>query len=189
MIITASFEDKMQTVRLPSIEQEVAFWDFMEILFEELRCEMFYTKEKKVTVTTPNKMVDAGGAKSKKRRNSSESTATGDVGVAAVAEQLTPESDKKRRRLQVNIKRLDAATASAAGGKKSRLSLGREKSLGGESTPAAVTNTASSSSSSSSPVHSPSHSLSPANSTASSRQDKTNYLRYLPAGTVPSYLP
>ena len=30
--------------RLPLIETESAFWDFMEILFEELRCEMFYTK-------------------------------------------------------------------------------------------------------------------------------------------------
>ena len=32
--------------RLPAIETESAFWDFLEILFEELRCEMFYAKVK-----------------------------------------------------------------------------------------------------------------------------------------------
>ncbi|XP_040576207.1 polycomb protein SCMH1 [Lepeophtheirus salmonis] len=45
VIILASFEDKMQTVRLPVIESEEAVWDFIEILFEELRCEIFYVKE------------------------------------------------------------------------------------------------------------------------------------------------
>ena len=34
----------MQTVRLPLIEKESAFWDFLEILFEELRCESFFLK-------------------------------------------------------------------------------------------------------------------------------------------------
>lgn len=45
VIIAASFEDKMQTVRLPVIETPEAVWDFMEILFEELRCECFYERE------------------------------------------------------------------------------------------------------------------------------------------------
>ena len=54
VIITASFEDKLQTVRLPKMEQPDQVWDFMEILFEELRCELFYepgkvTKERKAT--------------------------------------------------------------------------------------------------------------------------------------------
>ena len=30
--------------RLPVIETETALWDFMEILFEELRCSSFYSK-------------------------------------------------------------------------------------------------------------------------------------------------
>ncbi len=42
VIITASFEDKLQTVRLPKMEQPRQVWDFMEILFEELRCELFF---------------------------------------------------------------------------------------------------------------------------------------------------
>ena len=44
IIITASFEDKMQTIRLPAIETQESLWEFIEILFEELRCECFYEK-------------------------------------------------------------------------------------------------------------------------------------------------
>jgi len=42
VIITASFEDKMQTIRLPPMNKPADVWGFMEILFEELRCEPFY---------------------------------------------------------------------------------------------------------------------------------------------------
>jgi hypothetical protein len=42
VIITASFEDKIQKVRLPNMESEIMVWDFFEILFEELRCEPFF---------------------------------------------------------------------------------------------------------------------------------------------------
>ena len=42
VIITASFEDKIQKVRLPVMESETAVNEFFEILFEELRCEPFY---------------------------------------------------------------------------------------------------------------------------------------------------
>ncbi len=153
----------MQTVRLPVIEQEVAFWDFMEILFEELRCEMFYTKERKPAVAVASSA--AAGSKAKKR-HLSDSPDCADNSESTV--KLSPDSEKKRRRLQVSLKRLDAATtaaATSAGGtssssKKSRLGLNKERKIG-ENT--------SSSSSSTSPVHSPSHSLSPASSTASSR--------------------
>ena len=34
----------MQTIRLPAIETEDSLWEFIEILFEELRCECFYEK-------------------------------------------------------------------------------------------------------------------------------------------------
>jgi hypothetical protein len=34
----------MQTVRLPRLESATAVWDFLESLFEELRCENFYEK-------------------------------------------------------------------------------------------------------------------------------------------------
>ena len=150
----------MQTIRLPVIEQEVAFWDFMEILFEELRCEMFYTRDRKPTVAIKE---TAAADKTKKRRISE----SPDSNNASPAARLSPESEKKRRRLQVSLKRLDAVTAAAAGvggtGKKSRLGLNKERNRGGEAAATA------SSSSSSSPVHSPSHSLSPANSSTSSR--------------------
>lgn len=42
VIITASFEEKIQKVRLPAMNNEEAVKDFFEILFEELRCEPFY---------------------------------------------------------------------------------------------------------------------------------------------------
>lgn len=42
VIITASFEDKIQKVRLPAMDSEAAVKDFFEILFEELRCEPFF---------------------------------------------------------------------------------------------------------------------------------------------------
>ena len=47
VIITASFEDKIQSVRLPAMENEASVIDFLEILFEELRCEPFYEVFKK----------------------------------------------------------------------------------------------------------------------------------------------
>ena len=42
VIITANFEDKIQKVRLPAMNDEDSVKDFFEILFEELRCEPFY---------------------------------------------------------------------------------------------------------------------------------------------------
>ncbi len=44
VVITASYEDKLQKVKLPTMETEDQVWDFMEILFEELRCEQFYER-------------------------------------------------------------------------------------------------------------------------------------------------
>jgi hypothetical protein len=145
VIITATVEDKMQTVRLPLIEHEDAFWDFMEILFEELRCGMFYTREKR-----PEPKI------SKKRRSSTETSLTTSLESGA----------QKRQRVQVSLERMNL--------KKSLLSLGKERMVRNEdSTTAAAATGANSSSSSSSPVHSPAaaQSVSPASSTASSRQD------------------
>lgn len=76
VIITASFEDKMQSVRLPLIEKEPALWDFIEILFEELRCESFFHKERpriKETVTPLKISLDM---KQRKRRASSSNSST-----------------------------------------------------------------------------------------------------------------
>ena len=42
IVLTACFEEKMQTVRLPTINTPEEAWDFLEILFEELRCECFF---------------------------------------------------------------------------------------------------------------------------------------------------
>ena len=42
VIITANFEDKIQKVRLPAMNDVDSVKDFFEILFEELRCEPFY---------------------------------------------------------------------------------------------------------------------------------------------------
>jgi hypothetical protein len=149
VIITATVEDKMQTVRLPLIEHEDAFWDFIEILFEELRCGMFYTREKRPEPKS-----------SKKRRSSTENTPSSD--------KLSLDSGaQKRQRVQVSLERMNL--------KKSLLSLGKERMVRNDdsTTAAAATAGASSSSSSSSPVHSPAAapSVSPASSTASSRQD------------------
>ena len=56
VIIAASFEDKMPTVRLPRMEAAGDVRDFLEILFEELRCENFY----EVTTETGGKRTAAG---------------------------------------------------------------------------------------------------------------------------------
>jgi hypothetical protein len=143
VIITATVEDKMQTVRLPLIEHEDAFWDFMEILFEELRCGMFYTREKRPE------------PKSKKRRSSTETSVTPSLESGA----------QKRQRVQVSLERMNL--------KKSLLSLGKERMVRNDDSTTAAAATGSTSSSSSSPVHSPAaaQSVSPASSTASSRQD------------------
>jgi len=71
VIITANIEDKMQTVRLPKIERTDKLWDFYEILFEELRVEMFYHREWKIQISLKNENPYGLG---KKRRISSSST-------------------------------------------------------------------------------------------------------------------
>ncbi len=79
IIITASFEEKMQTVRLPKMETAHAVWDFLEILFEELRCENFYEKglveERKVDEAqpasgTPAAQTPTGSSGALKRKSS-----------------------------------------------------------------------------------------------------------------------
>ncbi len=146
MIITATVEDKMQTVRLPLIEHEDAFWDFIEILFEELRCGMFYTREKRPESKS-----------SKKRRSSTETPSSDKMSLESGAQ--------KRQRVQVSLERMNL--------KKSLLSLGKERMVRNDDSTTAVATAGSTSSSSSSPVHSPAaaQSVSPASSTASSRQD------------------
>jgi hypothetical protein len=145
VIITATVEDKMQTVRLPLIEHEDAFWDFIEILFEELRCGMFYTREKRPEPKS-----------SKKRRSSTETPPSEKMSLDSGAQ--------KRQRVQVSLERMNL--------KKSLLSLGKERMVRNDDSTTAAT-TGSTSSSSSSPVHSPAaaQSVSPASSTASSRED------------------
>ena len=71
VIITANIEDKMQTVRLPKIERTDKLWDFYEILFEELRVEMFYHREWKIQISLKNENPYGLG---KKRRISTSST-------------------------------------------------------------------------------------------------------------------
>ena len=60
IIITASFEDKMQTVRLPAIESQEKLWDFIENLFEDLLCECFYEKGSSITYSNGNQVVPNG---------------------------------------------------------------------------------------------------------------------------------
>jgi len=76
VIITASFEDKMQTVRLPLIEKEPALWDFIEILFEELRCESFFHKERPRVKETVTPLKISLEMKQRKRRASSSNSST-----------------------------------------------------------------------------------------------------------------
>ncbi|RZF47357.1 hypothetical protein LSTR_LSTR017130 [Laodelphax striatellus] len=46
VIITASFDGKSVTVRLPAIDKRSDLWSFMEILFEEIMCcEQFFSSE------------------------------------------------------------------------------------------------------------------------------------------------
>lgn len=69
VIITASFEEKMQKVRLPKIGRIDKLWEFFEILFGDLKCEMFYQKERKIQIFLKNENLSAA----RKRHASSES--------------------------------------------------------------------------------------------------------------------
>jgi len=69
VIITASFEDKMQKLRLPKIERIDKLWEFFEIVFGDLKCEMFYQKERKIQIFLKNENLSAA----RKRHASSES--------------------------------------------------------------------------------------------------------------------
>eukprot|EP00092_Neocalanus_flemingeri_P002642 GFUD01002830.1.p1 GENE.GFUD01002830.1~~GFUD01002830.1.p1 ORF type:complete len:941 (-),score=155.86 GFUD01002830.1:208-3030(-) len=69
VIITASFEDKMQKLRLPKIGRIDKLWEFFEILFGDLKCEMFYQKERKIQIFLKNENLSAA----RKRHASSES--------------------------------------------------------------------------------------------------------------------
>merc|ERR1712080_302632 len=60
VIITASFEEITQTIRLPAIETEDSLWEFIEILFEELRCECFYEKGDNVNHTNGAQIIPNG---------------------------------------------------------------------------------------------------------------------------------
>ena len=65
VIITASFEDKIQKVRLPAMETQDSVVDFFEILFEELRCEPFYEVFKKDLYDDPEDEPLKNGVKRK----------------------------------------------------------------------------------------------------------------------------
>jgi hypothetical protein len=69
VIITASFEDKMHKVRLPKIERMDKLWEFFETLFRDLKCDMFYQKERKIQIFLKNENLSA----TRKRHASSES--------------------------------------------------------------------------------------------------------------------
>merc|ERR1711872_47226 len=70
VIITASFEDKMHKVRLPKIERIDKLWEFFENLFRDLKCDMFYQKERKIQIFLKNENLSAA----RKRHTSSDST-------------------------------------------------------------------------------------------------------------------
>jgi len=69
VIIIASFEDKMHKVRLPKIERIDKLWEFFEALFRDLKCDMFYQKERKIQIFLKNENLSAA----RKRHASSES--------------------------------------------------------------------------------------------------------------------
>jgi len=69
VIICASFENKMQKIRLPKLERMDKLWEFFELLFKDLKCEMFYQKEKKIQIRLKNENLSAA----RKRHASSES--------------------------------------------------------------------------------------------------------------------
>ena len=95
IIITASFEDKMQTVRLPVLETEEAAWEFFEILFEELRCEPFYEKG----VNNNNKTTTESSLTTPSSEKKSSTTTT--LTFSASAAGLSPPLPRSRKEEQV----------------------------------------------------------------------------------------
>jgi hypothetical protein len=91
IIITASFEDKMQTVRLPSLESEDSAWDFFEILFEELRCEPFYER---TAISNEEKFVD-------QKHKTSTKTSTTTLTFSAASAGLSPPLHRLKKEEQV----------------------------------------------------------------------------------------
>merc|ERR1719282_1251900 len=71
VIITASFEDKMHKLRLPKIERIDRLWEFFDGFFRDLKCDLFYQKEKKIQIFLKNENYTSGS--SRKRRASSDS--------------------------------------------------------------------------------------------------------------------
>ena len=86
VIITANFQDKMHKLRwdtrilslrdcnqigfrLPKIERQDKLWEFFESFFVDLKCDMFYQKERKIQIFLKNENYTAA----RKRRASSDS--------------------------------------------------------------------------------------------------------------------
>ena len=59
----------MHKVRLPKIERIDKLWEFFEALFRDLKCDMFYQKERKIQIFLKNENLSAA----RKRHASSES--------------------------------------------------------------------------------------------------------------------
>ena len=98
IIITASFEDKMQTVRLPSLESEDSAWDFFEILFEELRCEPFYER---TAISNEEKFVDQKHKTSTKTSVASTKTSITTLTFSAASAGLSPPLHRLKKEEQV----------------------------------------------------------------------------------------
>ncbi|RZF46271.1 hypothetical protein LSTR_LSTR015188 [Laodelphax striatellus] len=117
VIITASFDGKSVTVRLPAIDKRSDLWSFMEILFEEIMCcEQFFSSEPIVCTkcTTDKKAAGAGTSSSvttttsngtTKRRCSAESSSDTATATALVVSSTPPKQTRK------TVPELEAATS------------------------------------------------------------------------------
>ena len=91
VIITASFEDKIQKVRLLAMESESDVKDFFEILFEELRCEPFYDVFKDDFVDPEDEPLKNGFGKRKNSSNEVTLTFSNSTMPTLTAQAVNPE--------------------------------------------------------------------------------------------------
>lgn len=86
VIITSSFEDKMHKIRLPKIEKVDKLWSFMDCFFRDLKCDLFYQKEKKIQIKMINLKKESYSSSRKRRASSEPSESTNnEAAVTAIS--------------------------------------------------------------------------------------------------------
>ena len=89
VVLFCLFIVKTANFRLPKIERLDRLWEFFDGFFKDLKCDLFYTKEKKIQIFLKNENY------SRKRRASSESETAGGLGQGQAGSKLKLKKAKR----------------------------------------------------------------------------------------------